>query len=146
MCGDQGRDPGGVRGRDMGESTKGAEAPALFGYIRAVVGAPVAIEVVHGASARRAYDPWVNALPPPVKPIPARRPPPPAGPPVLSGQPSSRAQMVDASVWRSLMQSGWVPLNDGLGNTYWWDTITDRVSWRFPTQPAGRIRAVEDVE
>lgn len=31
---------------------------------------------------------------------------------------------------------GWIPLEDDAGYTYWWNTLTNETTYRYPRQPA----------
>jgi hypothetical protein len=104
--------------------------------------APALSSVLQHQRARRIYDPWVD-LPPPVKAVLAR-PPPPPGPHVGKAQPSRTAR--SPGEWGRTYLPGWVPLDDGLGHTYWWDTVTNKTRWSFPDCPAGTVSQPSDAD
>jgi hypothetical protein len=96
--------------------------------------------------ARKEYDPWSAPLP--IKAVPGRKPP---GPPALmppsgpgtGGSSSSTGSTGDG---KQVPLQGWVPLDNGLGRTYWWDTISNVAAWDFPQRPARQPATVENVE
>ena len=99
-------------------------------------------------SARRVYDPWSQPLP--IKAAPGRKPPGPPAPPAPAGpgtgESSDASSTRSTGDWKQVPLQGWVPLDNGLGRTYWWDTISNVVTWDFPQRPAGQHATVEDVE
>jgi len=67
---------------------------------------------------------------------------PPSGP-GTGGSSSSTGSTGDG---KQVPLQGWVPLDNGLGRTYWWDTISNVVTWDFPQRPARQPTTVENVE